>query len=189
MKSYNTCLGVGSTLHVFHLQWAALSHWEAFFSVTQSLSASCQHQKPDIPRWGILTKFWMQNSGSTACSIIHNISLRVVQQVGKAGGKGNKLPHLMAWKKLYFEHIFTIRWLHLCIQMNWTQYTCDTLFSEYRQRLQFLPISVCLSLSVFSRRGTEKAFESVESSDNLVWGEMKHLFLKVVCCFLGMPKQ
>lgn len=41
----------------------------------------------------------------------------------KLGGKGMKLPHLMARKKLYFVHICTMRWLPLCIQRNWTQYT------------------------------------------------------------------
>lgn len=41
----------------------------------------------------------------------------------KLGGKGMKLPHLMARKKLYFVHICTMRWLPLRIQRNWTQYT------------------------------------------------------------------
>lgn len=74
------------------------------------------------------------------------------------GGKGNKLPHLMAWKKLYFEHIFTIRWLYLCIQMSWTQYICDTLFSEYRQQVTVSP-HFCLSVFVcLSQKGNKRSF-------------------------------
>lgn len=157
MKSYNTCLGVGSTLHVSHLQWPALSHWEASFFVTQSISASSQHQKPETLPGGESS----QNYGSKileAQLVPSYTTSGLYSRLEKLGGKGNKLPHLMAWKKLYFEHIFTIRWLHLCIQMSWTQYICDTLFSEYRQQVTVSP-HFCLSVFVcLSQKGNKRSF-------------------------------
>lgn len=62
------------------------------------------------------------------------------------------LFHLMARKKMYFTHIFTIRWLHLCIQINWTQYIHDTLFSGYREQVASYSFSLFLH-SFIPRRG------------------------------------
>lgn len=90
-----------------------------------------------------------QNSGckiwSTACSIIPPsgwglVSHCLYSRLEKLGRKGVvNFPTWWKEKKLYFTHIFTIRWLHLCIQMNWTQYTCGSLFTEYREQVTISP--------------------------------------------------